>query len=161
MLRLYASLCLIPDINFPKRPRRGFHKWLITYGVITPVIAIRRSSKRSGQNGVSDSATGAASIWNRCFGFVCGTEVAVINVKPVTAPKRNGCGSFAGLIFAFFPWFSHHGQRAGEQGAARYGLHCSALTLLGEPIRQSPKVVATISDSIPLARMLLQKLDLA
>jgi hypothetical protein len=35
----------------------------------------------------------------------------------------------------------------------------AAIRLRGEPIQQSPKVVATIPDSIQLARMVLQRLE--
>jgi hypothetical protein len=35
----------------------------------------------------------------------------------------------------------------------------AAIRLRGEPINQSPKVVATIADSITLARMVLQRIN--
>jgi hypothetical protein len=35
----------------------------------------------------------------------------------------------------------------------------AAIRLRGEPIQQSPKVVATVSDSIKLARMVLREIE--
>ena len=37
----------------------------------------------------------------------------------------------------------------------------AAIRLRGEPIPHSPKVVGTISDSLPLARMVLQRINAA
>ena len=52
-------------------------------------------------------------------------------------------------------------QKARENGhpGHRGVHHCGGIRLRGEPITRSPKVVATISDSVQLARMVLDVVE--
>jgi hypothetical protein len=54
---------------------------------------------------------------------------------------------------------SPHGQRAGNGALLIAACIVAAIRLRGEPIEKTPKIVATIADSVRLARLVLSELQ--
>ncbi len=74
--------------------------------------------------------------------------------------KRKSCSSLRRLIFAFCSPILSGMDKQRENGALLIAACIvAAIRLRGEPIRPSPKLTATVQESIELAKMVLREVQ--